>query len=138
MQSILVKDYMDHNQQAVNMNINIHDLVGILLKAGVSGLPVVDNNNELVGFVSEQDCIKELLNDAFYCGTPLNVSEVMTRDLITVAPNTSIVEIAQLFLSKKLKLYPVVENGKLVGVIKRNQVLRALVDSNSACNTHHG
>lgn len=138
MQSILVKDYMDHNHRAVKMDTNIRDLVGILLKAGVTGMPVIDHDNQLVGFVSEQDCIKELLNDAFFCGTPPDVAEVMSRNLATVTPNTSIVEVAQLLLTNKPKIYPVVDDGKLVGVINRNRVLRALVDNNTSCNTHHG
>jgi predicted transcriptional regulator len=137
MRSILVKDYMDHTPNAVKVDTNIRDVIEILLKAGVTGSPVIDANEALVGFVSEQDCIKEMLNDAFYCEEPSAVSTVMSNEVSAVTPDTSIVELAQKLLVEKPRVYPVVDNGKLVGVIKRSQVLKALVDNDEDCYLHH-
>ena len=67
MHSILVKDYMDQAPHVVSNDATILDAVSLLMDAKISGVPVVDKNKNLVGFVSEQDCIKEMLNNTFYC-----------------------------------------------------------------------
>ncbi|GAA5316796.1 MAG: CBS domain-containing protein [Candidatus Pelagadaptatus aseana] len=137
MQSILVKDYMDHNPHAIPKSTNIKDVVETLLRDKIIGAPVVDENNQLIGYVSEQDCVKDLLNDAFYCEEPGNVADVMKTEVATVTPDTSIVEIAQSILEKKHKNYPVVENGKLVGLISRSLILKALLENDNDCYIKH-
>ncbi len=137
MQSILVKDYMDHNPHSVPVTANVKDVVEALLKDRVIGAPVVDENKQLVGYVSEQDCVKDLLNDAFYCEEPGAVTTVMKTEVATVTPDTSIVEVAQSILEKKHKNYPVIEDGKLVGVISRSLILRALLENDNDCYIKH-
>lgn len=137
MHSILVKDYMDHNAHAIPKTTNIKDAVESMLKDGVIGVPVIDHEHQLVGYVSEQDCIKEMLNDAFYCEEPAEVTTVMQTDVVTVNPDTSIVEIAQSMLNRRPKNYPVVVDGKLVGIISRSHVLRALLENDQDCYIRH-
>jgi CBS domain-containing protein len=133
MQSILVQDFMNRQPLVVNITDNIRTVVIKLLEHRVIGAPVIDSDNQLVGFVSEQDCIKEMLNDAFYCEEPASVTKVMHKEVLTVSPTTSIVEVAQTMLANKPKNYPVVEGGKLVGLINRQHVLRALLASDDDC-----
>ena len=133
MHSILVTDYMNNNPSVVNLTTNVRDAVQLMLKEKITGVPVVDDTQSLVGYLSEQDCIEEMLNDAFYCEEPAAVSKVMQKELLTVGPRTSIVEIAQTIIKNRPKNYPVVENGKLVGLINRTQVLQALVDNDDDC-----
>jgi CBS domain-containing protein len=137
MHSILVKDYMDNDPHAVLITANVRDVVVSLLKAGVIGCPVIDEKENVVGFVSEQDCIKEMLNDAFYCEEPPAVSAVMHSDVLTVSPDTSIVEVAQTMLAHKPKNYPVVDDGKLIGLINRSLILKAIVENDEDCYIHH-
>lgn len=137
MHSILVKDYMDYDPHAVKTTTNVRDVVQSLLNAGLIGCPVINEDEKVVGFVSEQDCIKELLNDAFYCEEPAAVSTVMHSDVLTVTPETSIVEIAQTMLQNKPKNYPVVDEGKLVGLINRSHILKALLENDDDCYIHH-
>ena len=133
MQSILVQDYMNRQPLMVSDEDNIRTVVSKLIGHNIIGAPVVSSTGELVGFISEQDCIKEMLNDAFYCEEPGSVTKVMHRDVLTVTPNTSIVEVAQTMLDNKPKNYPVVENGKIVGLFSRQHVLRALLDIADDC-----
>lgn len=137
MHSILVRDYMDNDPHAISVKANVSDVVKSLLDAGVIGAPVIDENEKVIGFVSEQDCIKEMLNDAFYCEEPAIVTDVMHTDVLTVSPDTSIVEIAQIMLQSKPKNYPVVDNGKLVGLINRSLILKALLEYDEDCYIHH-
>ena len=126
MSSILVKDYMQANVQAISVNASVRDVVEHLLKWNITGAPVVNGDRMLIGFVSEQDCMKEMLNSAFYAEDSAQVASIMRRDVLSVTPDTSILEIAETMLGNKPKNYPVVENGKLVGLINRKHILLAL------------
>lgn len=132
--SILVKDYMDHDPHAIPVDYDVRSVVQALLKAKIHGAPVIDDERKLVGFVSEQDCIKDLLNDIFYCEEPALVSTVMRQEVITVTADTSIVQLAENMSDKRPKNYPVVdEQGMLVGLINRSQVLQALLENAEDC-----
>ena len=133
MHSILVKDYMERDSHAISVNANTAEVVSRLLKSGASGIPVIDDSKSVVGFVSEQDCIKEMLNGVFFCDEPPSVRKIMQPEVMTVAANASIVELAQTMLREKPKVYPVLSEGKLVGVITRRHVLRALIDNDEDC-----
>lgn len=137
MHSILVKDYMDFDPHAISQSTNVRDVIGNLLQQGIPGAPVIDDKEQVIGFVSEQDCIAEMLNDAFYCEEPGLVSSVMNTNVTSVSPQTSIVEIAQNMLKDQHKNYPVVDNGKLVGVISRSRILKALLENDDDCYLRH-
>jgi CBS domain-containing protein len=128
MNSILVTDYMDHNPHAIFTSTSIKEAVTMMLKEGVIGAPVIDEKRQLIGYLSEQDCVKDMLNDAFYSEEPGPVSSVMQTEVVSVTPETSIVEIAQIIMTNRPKNYPVVTDGKLVGLISRSDVLRALLE----------
>lgn len=132
MSSILVKDYMQANAQAIPVTASVRDVVDHLLKWNVTGAPVVDEQRRVIGFVSEQDCIKDMLNSAFYAEDSDSVVRIMRRDVLSVAPDTSILEIAETMLGNKPKNYPVVEQGKLVGLINRRHILQALKNHNGS------
>lgn len=137
MHSILVKDYMDFDPHAIPQSTNVRDVIGNLLQQGIPGAPVIDDKEQVIGFVSEQDCIAEMLNDAFYCEEPGLVSSVMNTNVTSVSPQTSIVEIAQNMLKDQHKNYPVIDNGKLVGIISRSRILKALLENDDDCYLHH-
>ena len=136
MHSILVKDYMDHNPHAIHKDMPIRDVVANLSKASILGAPVVDDVNNLVGFVSEQDCIKAMLNDAFFCEDSPSVTTVMKTQVLSVSPETSILEIAETMANRPPKNYPVVASGKLVGLISRSRILKALLENSEDCYLH--
>lgn len=133
MHSILVKDYMQRQVLAVSVDTSTNQVVAALLKGGITGIPVVDEQKRVQGFVSEQDCIKEMLHGTFFCEEPGPVSTIMQTSVLTVSPETSIVELAQTMLEQKPKNYPVVSDGKLVGMINRRDILRALIENDEDC-----
>ena len=133
MHSILVADYMNHQPQIIKASDNVRAAVELLLKHNIIGVPVIDEDQNLVGYLSEQDCIEEMLNDAFYCEEPGSVSKVMQTEVLSVTPQTTIVELAQTIINNRPKNYPVIDDGKLVGLISRTDVLRALIDNDDDC-----
>lgn len=132
MSSILVKDFMQANVQAIKADASVRDVVEHLCKWNITGAPVVDESLCVIGFVSEQDCMKEMLNSAFYAEESAPVTSIMRRDVLCVSPEASILEVAETMLGNKPKNYPVVEKGKLVGLINRRHILEALKYHNGA------
>lgn len=132
MLSILVKDHMQGNAHAVSVSANVKQVIEHLSRTNMTGVPVVDAAEQVVGFVSEQDCIKEMLNSAFFHQEPPSVTHIMHSPVLTVSPEDSVLEVAETMIHNKPKNYPVVSNGKLVGIINRKNVLQALVKGDAS------
>lgn len=129
MKSLLVRDYMQTRTVSISCGTAVDEVVKTLLKYELRGLPVVDAGKNVVGFVSEQDCIRQLLSSSYHRDGITTVDEVMHHGAVCVSPNESIFNLAEKMSSgSNPKRYPVVENGKLVGIITRREVLQGLVD----------
>lgn len=99
-----------------------------MLKKKISGAPVLNEKGELIGMLSEVDCLR-LLVDGLYNNEPrqmLNVGDYMSTNIQTISSNSSIFDAANAFINHGFKRLPVVENGKLVGQISRVDVLKAV------------
>ncbi|MBT8088539.1 MAG: CBS domain-containing protein [Gammaproteobacteria bacterium] len=124
--SVLVKDYMARTLVTFKPDTDVLDAVHVLVQHRIAGAPVVDDEGNLIGMLSEYDCMKVAL-DAGYHGTwggP--VREFMSDGVETVDADMSIVDLAQVFIDKKLRRFPVMQGTRLVGQISRRDVLRAL------------
>jgi CBS domain-containing protein len=126
--SISVKDYMTANLVTFSPDMGVLDAIHMLIERGISGAPVVDKLGKIVGILSERDCIKVALNASYYAEKGGKVSEFMSRDVRTVDVNSSLVDVAKLFLEAPFKRYPVMRDNLLVGQISRSDVLKALGD----------
>lgn len=133
--TMVVRDCMSRRVVSFDIRDDVGDIVATLLEHKITGAPVLDREKNVIGFVSEQDCIKEMLNTAFYCDLTANAGDVMTREVLTVHPDMPISQVAELLTSAKPRVYPVVDNGKLVGIINRSDVLQELYDASVRC--HH-
>jgi CBS domain-containing protein len=120
---------MNHQPTVILHTANIRDAVMLMLKKKIIGVSVVDEHHNLVGNISEQDCIAQMLNVVFHSEEPGPVHEVMAKDVIKVTPETTIVELAETIITSRPKNYPVINEGKLVGLISRSEVLQALIDN---------
>lgn len=126
---MLVGSIMSRRSPMIQLGMQVGDAVEVLLRHRFLGLPVVDKNRVVVGFISEQDCLKSLLVAGYHDEGSTKVEEVMHKEPLTVTMETAIVDVAQMMLSQKPKIYPVVdENMKLLGILERSQVLVALRD----------
>lgn len=126
MSALKVSDVMSNHIEPVRCGTPLTEVVKALLEHHISGLPVVDANRRLLGFVSEQDCIHSLLVSNYHCeGDPV-VDDVMFREPLAISPDMAIVDLAQKLGSGKPKVYPVVDHGKLIGIVTRTAVLAEL------------
>ena len=125
--SISVKDYMASNLVTFTPDMGILDAIHLLLKNRISGAPVVDKLGNIVGILSEKDCLKVMLTASYYEEPGGKVEEFMTPEVKTVDAESSLVDVAEIFLETNYRRFPVVADGnRLVGQISRRDVLRAL------------
>ena len=126
--SATVKDYMSGKLVTFRPDTDVLDAIHELVKHGISGAPVIDDTGNLVGMLSEFDCMKVVLT-AGYHGEPGGpVSDLMATDVKTVRAEVSIVDMADVFMKSGLRRYPVINGNRLVGQISRRDVLRALTE----------
>ena len=125
--SMSVKDYMSANVVTFSPNTGILDAIHLMMKHGIAGGPVLDKLGNLVGFLSEKDCLKVALTASYYEEPGGKVSEFMTPKVETVDANASLIDVIELFVNTNIRRFPVVEDGnRVVGQISRSDALRAL------------
>lgn len=117
---------MSSDLVTVRPEASVQEAIDVLLNQQISGLPVIDDDGRLVGVITEFALLavaydKRVKNH--------KVSHHMTRDVITVDVDDPISRIADLCIVHRVRRVPVMKDGRLVGVIARRDVLRALVES---------
>jgi CBS domain-containing protein len=150
-------DVMTSPAAYVQIETPLKEVARLMLEAGLAAVPVVDEAGNLAGIVSEGDLVRRNTTgqepkrswwmDLFEAHARhsgefrsylerhgLRAKDVMTRDVISVAPDTQIVEIARLLETHRIKRVPVVRGGRLVGVVSRSNLLKALT---RATPIHH-
>lgn len=129
MRSLKASDVMWNHIEPIRCGAPLTRVVKTLLRNHVTGLPVVDEHRKVIGFISEQDCIHALLVSSYHCeGDPI-VDDVMFRDPVTISPEMAVVDLAQNLGAGKPKVYPVVDHGRLVGIVTRTAILAELARS---------
>jgi CBS domain-containing protein len=115
------------NPVRIKPHANLLEAVDLITRHKISGLCVVDDDDKLVGILSELDCLGGILDATYNEAGVGNVSEYMTSDNLVVAGiRDNIVELSQDMLKHKHRRRPVVEDGKLVGQVTCRQLLIAV------------
>ncbi len=122
----IVRDYMDTVVQTLSPETEILDAVDFLLEKHVTGAPVVDEENRVVGILTEKDCLHLLAAGSDADIPQGTVADFMTTEVQTIPPNMNVYFCAGLFLNTTVRRFPIVEDGKLVGAITRFDILRAI------------
>jgi CBS domain-containing protein len=119
-------DVMTRRLVTLRPDISVLRAMRTLLEKRVSGAPVLDADGQLCGIVSELDCMRILTSGQFSQESHdecARVKDVMTADVLTIAPEVDLFGIAQRFLAQNIRRLPVVERGRLVGMVSRRDVL---------------
>lgn len=127
--SVKLEDYMLRNPVRVRAEDNVFEAINAIMNHQVSGACVVDENDVLIGIMSEIDCLKAVLSSV-YNKTPVGlVEEFMTKEAITASLQDNVVDVAADMLAKKHRRRPVIqEDGKLIGQVTCRQLLGAVRD----------
>ncbi len=127
LQSVNLRDYMLTNPVKVRPDDNVLDAMQVIIDNKISGVCVVDGEGNLVGILSELDCLRAVLGAVYTNSGIGHVQDYMASDNLVVAhPNEDIVDVAQDMLLKNKRRRPVVEDGKLIGQITCRQLLTAV------------
>ncbi len=128
MVSTRVKDYMSAGLVTLSPSTSILEAARRLVEKRISGAPVVDQQGNLVGLLSEKDCMRIVLQAGYHSDAAGTVEEYMHKEVKTVDAERNIVDVAMMFIEDDYRRYPVMKDGRLVGQISRRDVLRALED----------
>ena len=121
-----VSSHMDTVVQTLRPDMSIMEAIDALIEWHVTGAPVVDEQMNLVGILTEKDCLKVLALGTDGEPSRGNVGDYMQRDVVSIPPTMNIYYAAGVFLNHNFRRLPVVVGGKLVGAITRFDILRAV------------
>lgn len=135
---LMVRDLMSEKPRTIGPDAPLRTAVIDMVRAGLGGLPVVDDDSRVIGMLSERELLRDLLSHYLPraggpSGSPppsssrRTVRDLMTRQVLCVAPEQPLAEVASLMLNKDVDRVPVVKNGRLVGFLTRGDIVRKLI-----------
>jgi CBS domain-containing protein len=124
MKTTKARDIMTTNIIATKKDIHLTEVMALLLRNHISGLPVEDDEGNLIGIISEID----LVNSVFSGNADgTTAEEVMSKAVLSFSPDMELAELVQVFSSKRLRRVPIVDKGKVVGIVSRRDILREML-----------
>jgi CBS domain-containing protein len=146
---LTAKDIMTRDVLSVKPDTSIEELSSILVKNEISGVPVVDDSGALYGIVTENDLISRnkrlhiptvvsFLDAAIYLEsskkfeqevkrlTATRVGDICARKVVTITEDTTVIDIATIMSEKKVHLLPVLRGGKVVGIVGKRDMVKAV------------
>lgn len=153
-----VREIMETNVVTIGPDATVRELAEILAKNNISGLPVVDESGALLGVVTEGDVILEdaelhfphyiqFLDSVIYLESVrkfeerlrktvgAKVADVMNSDVLTVDPDMSVRQVATIMADNNVNRVPVMEDDRLVGIVARTDIVRAIAESGRPVET---
>ena len=132
---LTVGDLMIHGAEYVSPDQGVREAVDVMVRRRVRALPVVNEQGEVVGIVSEWDVMRALLPHMPRAGgdepgeaptQPPRVRDVMTRSVLCISEDMGLVEAANMMMNKDVEQFPVVREGKFSGLLTRSDIIRKL------------
>jgi CBS domain-containing protein/mannitol/fructose-specific phosphotransferase system IIA component (Ntr-type) len=137
-EQLTVRDVMTDHPRTVLADTPLKEAARMLVRTGLGALPVIDDERRILGMVSEREVIRHLLTTQVFSGADVRaavapgtasrtVRDVMSRQVMCVAPEQPIAEVASLMSNKDVDRVPVVREGRLVGFLTRGDIVRKLI-----------
>ncbi len=126
MENLKARDVMTRPVVSARENASVRDVAMQLLCGLYSGMPVTNNNGEVVGVVTELDLLKAVSEGKEL--VRITAGDIMTRDVITVEVETPLDKVTEILMDKNIIRVPVTQDGKLTGVVSRCDVLRSFME----------
>lgn len=147
---MIAKDIMSKDVITIRKSASIEEIAKLLIEKNISGVPVVDDSNSIIGIVTKNDLIYkdvevkfpsyvEFLGGIFYLESVKHYEEklkkflansaedIMTSEVVTINENTDVKEIAEAMVEKGITKLPVIRDNKLVGIVTRGDILKSLL-----------
>ncbi len=124
MLKLKVKDVMDKHVVTVLPEVGVKEICRLLIKTRLSGVPVIDKKDKLIGFISERDIIAAVNRNGFL---KKRVKNIMNKKVKSVKENMFTEEITRIFTDRPFRYLPVIRAGKVVGIVSRKEVIERLL-----------
>ncbi|SIS42032.1 CBS domain-containing protein [Neptunomonas antarctica] len=119
---------MNKNFAIIKPNMPVVEACNELIKKEMLGGPVINDGGELIGWISEQECLQVIIQVVYHNQRVATVQDIMRTDVLCMTPNDEFMVIAEQMLQQKPKSYPVVNSqNKVIGVISRRHILNMLL-----------
>ena len=129
MRSITVDDCMTRSVITLHPHMDIVEAIRVLLKNDITAAPVVGDNGELLGILSETDCLSGTLTGSYYSQESGLVSEFMAGSVVTAKPSDSIIDVYEQCMTEKALRIPVLEeDGVIVGMLSPKDLMAAVLE----------
>lgn len=119
---MIASDIMTRKVYTIHPEASAQEAAQLLSQHRISGVPVVNADNKIIGMVTEADIISKLRREG------LLVSDIMTNEVIAIGEDTPVGEIAMLLTERKIKRVPVIAGEKLVGIVSRGDIVHAVAE----------
>ena len=128
MKDVIVSEIMNTDFAKIYASMPVVEASIELIKKEALGGPVIDENNKLLGWISEQECLKITTQVAYHNQRVATVKDIMRTDVLAVKTDQSVVSLAEKMMGLQPKSYPVVDdNQRVIGVITRRRVLKSML-----------
>jgi CBS domain-containing protein len=124
--TLFARDIMTTNVRTVEASTSVEAAARVMFEQSISGLPVVDENNHLIGVVSEFDVLAK---------GGATVGDIMTSSVITVGEDTDPETVARMLIEQHIRRLPVVRGGEVVGIISRSDLIRLFALTRWSCES---
>ena len=132
---IPINDFMTRKVISVRSDLPIFEAMEMLTKNAISGMPVVDEENNLKGMLTEKDVLEILIKKDFDARD--TVDEYMTRNVMSFPETADAVEICRFFMKHAIRRVPIVNDGKLVGIVSRRDIIELILEYKSKLSLEH-
>jgi CBS domain-containing protein len=120
MHAMIARDIMTRRVYTISPEAGVQEVAQLLSGKSISGVPVIDEEGRIIGIVTEADIIAKVDRAG------LRVADIMSPEVLVVSEETPVGEIARLLTERKIKRVPVMQDGKLVGIVSRADIIEAV------------
>mgnify|MGYP001433062144 FL=1 len=135
-ENILISQLLTRDVISIGENKTIYNAIKLLGKNNIGALPVLNNNMQLCGIISERDIIKNISNNTSVDFKKSFVNSIMTSVVITINRNIKSEDIMDIMSKNKIRHIPIVENKLLIGIVSIGDVLKRLLEKFNLENQH--
>lgn len=128
-----VSEYMTTDLVTLHPDMDVLEAFQKLTTQHVPGAPVIDNLGNLVGLLSEHDCLEAIVKACYHDEWAGRVSEYMQTRVTTIDVDTTLADAAMQFIETSLRGFPVMDSDRVVGQINRSDLLRAIIKLRKDC-----
>ncbi len=133
---MIIERRMTRNPVTASPEMSVAEASALMKREKVHRLPVLDKDRKLVGIISEKDILYASpspvstlsIHEMAYLLSQLNVKKLMTRDVVTITKDTTVEEAARLMVDQDLSSLPVLEDGKLIGIVSKSDLFKILLE----------